>query len=67
MTRQEIKKCDKCNEELALCIGWVNFINDDEPFDSGKQDEDIDISKETKVYCYICPKCNKIKSEIEEC
>lgn len=66
MKETEIQQCDECKVELALCLGYVNLQNDDEPFDSCKEEE-INIDKETRVYCYICPDCNKIKSEILEC
>lgn len=65
----EAKKCDECNVELALCVGWITFNMDEEPFDSGKNvnEDDFNISKETQLCTYICPNCNKIKSEINEC
>lgn len=49
--------CPHCEERLALVKGTFNFTADDEPFESGKEEE-VELSFESEeLTALICPKC----------
>ena len=52
--------CPNCGERLALVRGSFSFLPDDEPFESGKEEE-IELSDYTTgLTALTCPKCAHI-------
>ena len=54
--------CNKCGNQTMLMIGTVILEPDDEPYESGKEEEprtDIDIV-EKRIMAQFCEKCDEV-------
>lgn len=62
----EENKCKKCNGKLALVHGYYEHEPDNEPFQSGiEEDSGLEVAN-TYLCAYKCTSCNHLQGFWEE-